>query len=357
MRGLSELIGSWKTIWMFLRASRRCAVFIFAASWPQMTMRESGSGSRFIISSSVVVLPEPDSPTIAMHSPARTSKEMFLTAWTVPMRRLTSAPLVRGNSRCRFSTSSVISRSSRGMPAYLFSGSFGAGKSGLPLILPSTISSRRMQATRCSSSSPLSGISAGSLARHSSTAMGQRGANWQRSATSISIGGLPSMYVSGSVDGWSTRGVEPRRPTEYGIFGLPNSSCTSARSTGRPPYITSTSSAVPATTPMSWVIMMQAAPVSRWAFLITSRICAWMVTSSAVVGSSAMSTFGLFAIAIAMTTRWRMPPENSCGKERRRFFGSGMPTRSSSSAARSIALDLEMLLCAWIASTSWVPMS
>ena len=67
-----------------------------------------------------------------------------------------------------------------------------------------------------------------------------------------------------------------------------------------------------------------------------------MVTSSAVVGSSAMSTFGLLAMAIAMTTRWRMPPENSWGKERSRFFGSGMPTRSSSSAARSIAFDFGM---------------
>ena len=83
-----------------------------------------------MISSRVVVLPEPDSPTIAMHSPARTSNEMWFTACTVPMRRFTSAPFVRGNSRCRFSTSSVTSRSSRGMPAYLLSGKTGAGNSG-----------------------------------------------------------------------------------------------------------------------------------------------------------------------------------------------------------------------------------
>ena len=44
-----------------------------------------------------------------------------------------------------------------------------------------------------------------------------------------------------------------------------------------------------------------------------SRICAWMVTSSAVVGSSAMISFGLQASAIAIITRWRMPPENWCG--------------------------------------------
>ena len=42
-------------------------------------------------------------------------------------------------------------------------------------------------------------------------------------------------------------------------------------------------------------------------------ICAWIVTSSAVVGSSAISTSGLHASAIAIIARWRMPPENWCG--------------------------------------------
>ncbi len=37
------------------------------------------------------------------------------------------------------------------------------------------------------------------------------------------------------------------------------------------------------------------------------------VTSSAVVGSSAISTSGSSASAIAIIARWRMPPENSCG--------------------------------------------
>ena len=39
----------------------------------------------------------------------------------------------------------------------------------------------------------------------------------------------------------------------------------------------------------------------------SASTCAWVVTSSAVVGSSAISTFGLLAIAIAIMTRWRMP--------------------------------------------------
>ena len=44
-----------------------------------------------------------------------------------------------------------------------------------------------------------------------------------------------------------------------------------------------------------------------------SRIWAWIVTSRAVVGSSAMSSSGSQASAIAIITRWAMPPDISCG--------------------------------------------
>ncbi len=45
----------------------------------------------------------------------------------------------------------------------------------------------------------------------------------------------------------------------------------------------------------------------------SSRMRAATVTSSAVVGSSAIRSFGSQASAIAMATRWRWPPESSCG--------------------------------------------
>ena len=77
--------------------------------------------------------------------------------------------------------------------------------------------------------------------------------------------------------------------------------------------MTMTSSAISATTPRSWVIMMIAVPNSSWSVVISSRICAWVVTSSAVVGSSAISRSGSLISAIAIITRWRMPPENWCG--------------------------------------------
>ena len=42
-------------------------------------------------------------------------------------------------------------------------------------------------------------------------------------------------------------------------------------------------------------------------------ICAWTVTSRAVVGSSAIKRRGLLAMTMAIITRWRMPPESWCG--------------------------------------------
>ena len=93
--------------------------------------------------------------------------------------------------------------------------------------------------------------------------------------------------------------------------------------------------AVSATTPRSWVIRMTAVPSSRCRSPIRSRICAWIVTSSAVVGSSAISTLGWQASAMAIIARWRMPPESWCGYSRARRSGSGMPTRRSISIGRA----------------------
>src|ERR1700741_3074703 len=45
---------------------------------------------------------------------------------------------------------------------------------------------------------------------------------------------------------------------------------------------------------------------------ISSRIWAWIVTSSAVVGSSAMISFGSHVSAIAIMMRCRIPSESFC---------------------------------------------
>src|SRR5438270_415072 len=63
-------------------------------------------------------------------------------------------------------------------------------------------------------------------------------------------------------------------------------------STTRPAYITMMRSAISAATPRLWVMKITGMPSSFCRRLMSSRICAWMVTSSAVVGSSAISSVG-----------------------------------------------------------------
>ena len=78
----------------------------------------------------------------------------------------------------------------------------------------------------------------------------------------------------------------------------------------RPAYITATVSHTSATMPKSWVIMIMEVSYFSLSSLISSSTWAWMVTSRAVVGSSAMRSLGLQARAMAITTRCFMPPEN-----------------------------------------------
>ena len=87
-----------------------------------------------------------------------------------------------------------------------------------------------------------------------------------------------------------------------------------------------------------------------------SSTCAWIVTSSAVVGSSAMITSGSLAIAIAIITRWRMPPENSCGKALARC--GGVRDADERRAARPRARTPPALPTSWWISTAsaiWSP--
>ena len=73
---------------------------------------------------------------------------------------------------------------------------------------------------------------------------------------------------------------------------MAKSSAVVALSTMKPAYMTLMRWVMPATTPRSWVMRMAAVPVSSVRRLRSSRTWAWMVTSSAVVGSSAMSSLG-----------------------------------------------------------------
>ena len=129
------------------------------------------------------------------------------------------------------------------------------------------------------------------------------------------LGTEPLMASSRSASTYfGFEGSEFRRPTVYGWAGDFSTGPTAPSSTLRPAYITTTRSAFSATTPMSCVMRRIATRIRRCRSFSSSRICAWMVTSSAVVGSSAMSSPGSGeARAMAIITRWRMPPESWCG--------------------------------------------
>ncbi len=81
-------------------------------------------------------------------------------------------------------------------------------------------------------------------------------------------------------------------------------------STILPSVITWVISAMRRTMCRSCVMNRIAMPRFFCSDISSSRICAWMVTSSAVVGSSAISSCGSLASAMAIITRCRCPPES-----------------------------------------------
>ena len=91
--GLSEVIGSWKIIAMSLPRTARIASSLSASrSTPASltvppAMRPGGSGTSRISDSAVMLLPQPDSPTIASVSCGASVKLTPSTALTTPWRR------------------------------------------------------------------------------------------------------------------------------------------------------------------------------------------------------------------------------------------------------------------------------
>ena len=87
-----------------------------------------------------------------------------------------------------------------------------------------------------------------------------------------------------------------------------------------------------------------------------SRICACTVTSSAVVGSSAMTSGGLQASATASITRWRMPARQLVGVVVDALFG--LDDLDGAAAARSPARAPRACRpcpCTTSASATWAP--
>src|SRR6185312_5915307 len=108
-------------------------------------------------------------------------------------------------------------------------------------------------------------------------------------------------------------GSEPSRRRVYSCCGSANSPVTLFASTTSPDFMTITWLHSRATTPRSCVISTMPALDPSRSSRSRPRISACTVTCRADVGSSATMSRGLSARFIAMTTRWFMPPLNSCG--------------------------------------------
>ena len=107
--------------------------------------------------------------------------------------------------------------------------------------------------------------------------------------------------------------IEDSRILVYSCVGVRRISRTGPSSTSRPFCMTTTRSQRSATTPKLWVTMMTPMSSRSRSSRSRSRISACTVTSNAVVGSSAISRSGSQLMAPAISTRWAMPPETSCG--------------------------------------------
>ena len=108
-------------------------------------------------------------------------------------------------------------------------------------------------------------------------------------------------------------------------------------STKLPAYITAMRVATCATTGRLCEIKTYVRANSRCNSCSRSRTCAPTETSRAETGSSATTSFERRISARAIPTRWRWPPENSCGYFRS-ARSSPRPTRFRISAARSLTL-------------------
>ena len=106
---------------------------------------------------------------------------------------------------------------------------------------------------------------------------------------------------------------------------------------------------------MSWVMSTMAVPLSRCSSRSRSKIWACTVTSSAVVGSSAIRMSGRQASAMAIITRWRMPPESWCGYSSTRRSGAAIPTWRSISMAWARAAAPSSPACRRSDSPIWSP--
>ena len=168
----------------------------------------------------------------------------------------------------------------------------------------------------CGSAGPggPSSTSSGSCSTQTSIGCEQRGANahaWSHGRLSDTE---PGIGVSRSPRGASSRGIEPSRPVgvrvaRVGEERVAVAALDDAAGVEHVDLVAQPGDDAEVVGDHD----QRGAGAPATSSLSSARICAWMVTSSAVVGSSAMSSRGWQASAIAISARCRMPPDSWCG--------------------------------------------
>src|SRR6059036_2756776 len=215
--------------------------------------------------------------------------------------------------------------------------------------LPEKISFAKWQRERWPASTS---ISSGRSRVQMSCAKRQRGWKRQPLGGFTRSGGDPGIARS-FLFGPFTLGNASSRPIAYGCDGRSNTLSVVPSSTISPAYMMTIRSETSATTEMSCVMIIIARSSSRCRSRISPRIRSCMMTSSAVVGSSAMIRSGLQASAIAIIARCFMPPENSWGYPSDR--SAVMPTSLNSSWIRASRCSAVISMWASRASSIWSP--
>ena len=265
--------------------SRRAGSAVMSCPSKMMWPRVGSMARR--TSRPVVVLPQPDSPTSPSVSPGSMAKLTPSTAWTTRGVR-PGHSAARGLPRIgKCLTRSATSSSGAGGITTLPRG--GRQPHGRPRGTGAPGTRRDSAARRWDSGdgtgSPTAAPGAPASCRR-----------WRRAGHCRRVGAGTR----------SARGCTGGRARG-------RASTTDASSTTRPAYMTSTRWHICEMIPRSCETRSTAIPSSRASRRIRARTCAWIVTSSAVVGSSAMSRLGVQEIPIPIITRCAMPPLNWWG--------------------------------------------
>ena len=295
-RLFSDAYGSWKTICISRRNRRSSREETPKRSVDsKWTPPEVGSSSRSSSRASVD-LPEPDSPTSPTVSPRLSTSETSSTALT--MRRERGPP----SRKCRLRWSTTTS----GSPSRADS---------VRAAVTSVALTRRPPARGSGTPPPGAGRRPPAAAprRRSPARRRSAGGTGSPDGSWCGRGGCPEIAAIGRSTSRSSPQIESSSASEYGCAGVPSTASALPLSTIRPAYMTWMSSQKDEARPRSCVIRI--IPIRRSSTIrpSSSMIRACVVTSSAVVGSSAIRTSGFVQIAIAIITRWRIPPENWCG--------------------------------------------